>query len=285
MQYIYGAQEILKDLNEHIKNGEPWSLVRLGDAGIGIISAMRAPGIVDRGKWKVNRHNGGGKGKRLANSILGQLTIPTPEREILIDRVIDSMNKSNYMDHYDCFNELTCKKGVGVLGEKQDEIYKAAGIDNGYMFCNPFVHYFSIVAGEYNLVKLMRNRRIFCITSRQGVITKLKKQSGAKVIHSYRIPRRGRRAKHYKDHYNKVCNIIRHRSQKYDLFLIGAGLLAVNYCGLVKKNGGRAFDAGRLFDFWSGMRKVDSRGKRFIKYNPSKMLCDRIRKSKVSEVW
>lgn len=279
MQHIFSPQEILKDLNDHILTNEPWSMVRVGDAGTGIIASMRAPGVVDRGKWR------GSRGKKLANSIMGQLTVPTYKRESLLDQVIDSMNESNYMDHYDCFRELASKKGISVLGEKQDEIHRVAGIDNGGMFCNPFTHYFSIVNGEYNLLKMMKNRRIFCITSRVYIAEKLYKISGAKAIDTYRIPRRGRKAGHYKNHFDKVCNLIKRKANKYDFFLISSGLLAVVYCGIVKKHGGRAFDSGRLFDIWGGLRRIDSRPQRFIKYNPSRMLCDRIKKSRISKVW
>lgn len=270
MNHIYTTKEILEDLNNHIVKRKPWSLVRLGDAGTGIISVFKAHGIVDRGKWM------GSRGTKLANSILGQLTIPTVEREKVINMVADSMSNSNYMDHFDSYTSHPAKKGVGVLGEKQDYILSAAGIDNGGNYCSPFVHYFSIVENEYNLFNLMRNRRVFCITSRNDIINRLEKMSGAKLIHSYRIPRRGRKSCHYKDHFQKVSNIIKSKAKRYDLFLVGAGLLAVVYCGLIKENGGRAFDSGRLFDFWSGVRIIDSRPKRFIKYDSTTMLCKRI---------
>ena len=73
MNHVYSTEEILKDLNDHIIKKEPWSLVRLGDAGNGIISAFRAPVVVDRGKWQ------GRKVKKLSNTLMGQLTIPMVE--------------------------------------------------------------------------------------------------------------------------------------------------------------------------------------------------------------
>jgi hypothetical protein len=266
---IYNTEAILQDLNKKIAKRRPWSLVRLGDAGTGIVSAFAAPGIVDRGKWQ------GSRGKKLANSLLGQLTVPMVMRVKLIKRVIFSMNNANYIDHYESFYSNPTKKGVGVLGEKQDEIHAAAGINNGGNFCNPFVHYFSIVQDEYNIFDIMKDRRIFCITNQTGVIQRLSKASGAKVIHSYRIPRRGRKAGHYKFHFQKVNNLIKARAKKYDLFLVGAGFLAVVYCGMIKRHGGRAFDCGRVFDFWGNARAIDSRPKRFISYNSSTMLCQR----------
>jgi hypothetical protein len=78
--------------------------------------------------------------------------------------------------------------------------------------------------------------------------------------------------------------LIRNNAAKYDLFLIGAGFLGKIYCNEVKRCGGRVFDSGRLFDFWGGMRVIDSRPKRFIKMNTTKMLCERIKKHP-SGVW
>jgi len=281
MQHIYTTNEILKDLNDHIIKQEPWSLVRLGDAGTGIVSAFKTSGIVDVGKWH------GSRGRKKANTLLGQLTVPTRDREKVVDLVVRSMSESNYLDHYDSFTNHPAKKGVGILGRKQDEILEASGVDNGENFCSPFVHYFSIVKGEYNLFNIMRNRRIFCITNQTGVILRLQNASKAKVIHSYRIPRRGRKAGHYRDHFKKISNLIKARAKKYDLFLVGAGFLAVAYCGMIKENGGRAFDCGRLFDFWGGVRKIDSRPKRFIEYDPKTMLCKRLKKKNgiKADIW
>lgn len=277
VEKIYSTEEILKDLNQCIIKKKPFSTTRLGDAGHGILVVFNCKEIIDVGKW------GGSKGKRMANNILGQLTVPTNERERIVSRVAQACDNANYLDCYEAFYDLDTKKGVGILGRKWKTIHECSGITNEN-YCSPFVHYFSIVDKEYNLFNIMKGRKIFCVTSRVPCLTRLKKVSGAKVIDSYRIPRRGRRARHYKDHYKKVCKIISRRAKSYDLFLIGAGFLATIYCDVVKKNGGRAFDAGRLFDFWGNVREIDSRPKRFITYKTKKMLCTRKRKPR-SNLW
>jgi len=273
---IYSTNEILTDLKNKIINKEPFSTIRLGDAGHGIITVFKCHSVIDVGKWS------GSRGRKLANSILGQLTVPTSEREKIVDRVVTACNRADYIDSYDAFGELNCKKGLGVIGRRWKEIHESAGIYNTD-FCNPFLHYFSIVKGEMNLFDLMKGRNIFCITSRGGVLERLKVASEAKVINHYRIPRRGRKGQHFKSHYRKVMKAIGNNVKNYDLFLVGAGFLGKIYCDEVKRLGGRAFDCGRLFDFWSGSRNIDSRPKRFIKYDPIKMLCNRIRSK--SEVW
>jgi len=273
---IYSTNQILTDLKNKIINKEPFSTIRLGDAGHGIITVFKCHGVIDVGKWS------GSRGKKLANSILGQLTVPTPERDRIVDRVVTACNRADYIDTYDAFDELTCKKGLGVIGRRWREIHENAGIYNTD-FCNPFLHYFSIVSGEMNLFNLMKGKNIFCITSKVGILDRLKMVSGARVINHYRIPRRGRGGQHFKGHYRKVMKAIRNNVKRHDLFLVGAGFLGKIYCDEVKRLGGRAFDSGRLFDFWSGSRNIDSRPKRFIQYNPRKMLCDRIKLR--SEIW
>ena len=273
---IYSTKEILEDLETCITKKEPFSITRLGDAGHGILSVFLCPSIVDVGKWS------GKRGERMANNILGQLTVPMSQRKKVVQRVANACNNANYTDCYEAFYDLDTKKGVGILGRNWKEIHLKSGIENEN-YCNPFVHYFSIVEDELNLFDLIEGRKIFCVTSRIPAVTSLQNKFKNQVDY-YRIPRRGRKAKHYKDHFRKVCKLLKKNAKNYDLFLIGAGLLATIYCDIVKKNGGRAFDSGRLFDFWSGVRIIDSRPKRFLKYDPRKMLCTRKRKPR-SDLW
>lgn len=274
---VFTTDYILNDLEEHVKDKKPFSTVRFGDAAYGIIASFLAPKLLDRGKWK------GSRGRKAANSILGQLTIPNPRREEMVNRMVDAAQNANYCDCFDAYFFLNSRKGVGVVGEKWKDLHEAVGITNPN-YCSPFLHYFSIVEGEMNLFEIMKGRRIFCISNQVQIANRLQKVSKAKTVKTYRIPRRGRRGRHFRDHYPKVMKFIRRNAKKYDLFLIGAGFLGKIYCAEVKASGGRAFDAGRIFDFWGGRRSIDSRPKRFIKMNPSKMLCERIKKHP-SGVW
>ena len=274
---IYSTKEILLDLQDKIVDKKPFSIIRLGDAGHGILSVFKCRGLIEVGKWN------GSKGRKMANNILGQLTVPQDQREKIVNSVVSACNRADYIDSYEAFQYLPTVKTLGIIGRKCQEIYDCCGIYND-SFCNPFVHYFSIVEGELNLFDLMKGRNVFCITSRQKVLERLKVNSGARNINFYRIPRRGRKAQHYREHFKKVMKTIKRNASSYDLFLIGAGFLGKIYCDTVKRFGGRAFDAGRLFDFWSGVRRIDSRPQRFITYNSKKMLCVRKVKQR-SELW
>jgi len=277
LYYIHSTEEILKDLNNCIRKKKPFSVMRFGDACLGIMCSFLAPNFIKHGKWK------GGQKCGLANSIFRQLGVPVKRRKLICNKLVKYANEANYIDSFDCyFTEMKSKKGIGNLAFSWKEIHELIGITNE-SYCSTFLHYFSIVDGEYNLFNVMKNRSVFCISNQVQVTNLLKDKSGAKIIDSYKIPRRGGKF-HYQNHYRNVINMIKKNSTKYDLFLIGAGLLGKIYCGVIKENGGRAYDVGRLFDFWAGIRKIDSRPKRFIQMDHSKFLCNRL-KNFGGKVW
>lgn len=278
IQKINKTSDVLEELNRCIEQKEPFSNLRFGDAGLGIIAAFLCPHVLPVGKWS------GKRGERTSNNILGQLTIPVGKRERLCKRAVISANGANFIDSYDAYKFIRSRR-LGILARSWYEIHKESGITNdSYSSC--FIHYFSIVHGEYNLFDIMKGRRIFCITSRVIPLDRLKTMTGAKEINHYRVPRRGRKAGHYREHFGTVMRICRLNARNYDLFLVGAGFLGKIYCDQVRMFGGRAFDAGRLFDFWAGVRKIDSTPKRFISYDPKIMLCRRIKTpSRGNGVW
>lgn len=278
MVHIHTTEEILKDLNSCIENKDPFSIVRFGDAIYGILSSFLCPNVIPAGKWSRS------VGRRRSNNILGQLTIPDDKREDMCNMMVDAANNANYIDSYDAYKMIR-RRRLGIIARMWQDIHNCCGITNT-SYCSCFVHYFSIVQSEYNLFDIMKGRKIFCITSRLQCLKKLEELSGAEVLDSYRIPRRGRKARHFRDHFEEVNRIINKNATKYDLFLIGGGFLGKLYGDNIKKNGGRAFDAGRLFDFWSNVRLIDSAPKRFLVYNKDTFLCRRKRRSvKGKLVW
>jgi len=274
---VHGTEEILKDLNQHIVEKKPFSTVRYGDGCLGIVCSYIAPAFVKNGKWKGGQKNG------IANSVMRQQGIPLNQRLDICKQVVQSADKSNYIDSYDAFyTGIGRAKGLGFIASHWKEIHGAVGITNT-SYCNPYLHYMSIVYGEYNLHNVIRSRTIFCVSNQVQVCEKLQWFSGAKKIDSYRIGRMGDKS-NYKEHYMRIMRLIKTNADKYDLFLIGAGLLGKIYCDYVKTCGGRAFDSGRLFDLWSGVRVIDSVPKRFIKMDTKIMLARRIMKPN-SNVW
>jgi len=273
MEKVFTTQQILKELDECIRKQRPFSIIRFGDGVLGMLMTYFCPHLIQSGKWST---------RRIANSVMNELTIPKEKRVGVLTAIIDSANNANFCDSFDAFKYLA-NSNLGEMASKWKEIHNQCGITN-VRYCNPYVHYFSIVEGEFNLFDIMKDRRIFCISNHIEVSAELKIKSDAKEIATYKIPRRGRKGRHYLKHYKKIIDLIHNNATKYDLFLIGAGLLGKVYCGEVKKCGGRVFDSGRLFDLWARGRAINSRPKRFIRMDYDKMLAKRIRKD-TTGIW
>lgn len=258
---INKTKDILEHLERCIQNDEPFSLVRFGDAGLGIMAALLSNEDIDFGrKW------GGRKGIITANSLLNQITIPNPDRIPILKRCVQAANNADYVDSYD--SDLIGKFPVGFLAFRWKEIHEAIGITNTN-YCSTMFHNFINVRDEYNILDIMKGRKVFCVNNIvDGLVTVLEPACGE--FGFYRIPARGKKGKHYQEHFKPLCKLLAKNSKNYDLFLIGAGLLASIYCDVVKSHGGRAVDVGTLFYLWNGM-KVKSRASRFL-INSAKVL-------------
>jgi hypothetical protein len=264
------TKDILNDLERSIQSQTPFSLIRFGDAGLGILAAYLCSSNINFGKkW------GSNKGKLAAKEILLRLSIPEKKHHKVLQQVVEASNNANYIDSYD--GDMIAKLPVGQLAFSWKEIHEDIGIKNN-SYCSTFFHYFSIVENEYNLFDIMKDRKIFCINNIiPNFSKKLKERSKCKILDFYRIPGRGRTTRHYKNHYKEVCKIIKENARDYDIFLIGAGLLATIYCDVVKNNGGRALDIGTVFHLWKGAKIHPARPAKFLVNNKEKMLCERIK--------
>ena len=272
MVKIYSTKEILMYLDKSITQGIPFSTIRLGDAGLGILYSYFCDNFIETGKWS------GKNGTKLSNKIMKQLTIPKDKIKYLLDEFILSINNATFCDTYDAYFLLNKnKKNVGMIGRNWNKIHKQAGLINT-KYCSPLLHYFSIVNNEFNLFDIMKNRKVFCISNQIEICENLKEKSGATTIDYYKIPRQGIKGAHYLNHYQTILDLIDSKAKEYDLFLIGAGFLGKIYCNRVKIKGGRVFDSGRLFDFWSETRVINGRASKFLKLNKETMLVERLKK-------
>lgn len=271
MTIIHGTEKILRDLDNHIKEGKPFATTRFGDVGYGVVAYYKCPEVIPHcKKW-----NHGG----IQRDILNMLGVPKKKIRPIVDRIVENANISNYIDSPAAYSyelaENNVPNSIGNLAAAWKKIHEAAGVTNT-SYCSALVHYFTNVEGEYNLFDVMQGRSVFCIGPNAHMLPRIQEESGAQVIDNYQIPKRGKKGVHYRDHYHNIMDIIKEKSSQYDLFLIGAGLLARVYCGEVKRNGGRVFDSGRLFDFWAGKRDVRGRSQWFLKRHPKKLLFERI---------
>jgi hypothetical protein len=130
----------------------------------------------------------------------------------------------------------------------------------------------------------MKGKKIFCISNKVQICEELKENSKISKLDFYKIPRQKISDSHYIKHYNKVLTLIEENARNYDLFLIGGGFLGKLYCGHVKRNGGRSFDCGRLFDIWASVRILKGKPRKFLKQDLDGMLAVRFKKQKFN-IW
>ncbi len=79
MVKIYSTKEILICLDEYIIQGIPFSTIRLGDAGLGVLYSYLCDNFIKAGKWS------GKNGTNLSSKIMKQLTIPKDKVKYLLD--------------------------------------------------------------------------------------------------------------------------------------------------------------------------------------------------------
>ncbi len=245
--------DLLRDLNDHIENAEPFSNIRLGDGcSLTILHYLyieKLRELCRRNGLNLFKYTVKLK-KVLKKKRYGRYS--DEEFKKICRRVITHSNKSNYIDRLDSFYEYTNygmdEKNVEmIIVNNWKEVWAQIGITNEN-YCSMFANLYSIIKDEYNIFDVAKGRDVFCISNEPVGVEKFSKFSGAKKVDSHILPK-----SHYDQplHFKKVCKIIKSNASKYDLFIVGAGFLGKIYLGLIKQNGGRGFDGGRCFNIWA----------------------------------
>jgi len=143
-----------------------------------------------------------------------------------------------------------------------DEIYSHFGIDLNRKFCSPEAGFLSFISGEKNLLDLVKDRNICCLTNFYNIDRKLKLYANSVSIKH--IP--SFYGNHYDVCFESIMSEIKREACDYHLWLVGAGELGRVYTGEIKRCGGVAVDIGKVFDAWT-YRRVDPRLKSIIKFN------------------
>jgi len=116
-----------------------------------------------------------------------------------------------------------------------------------------------------NLIKIMQNRKICCISTWDEVPESLSEYQ----VDMVKIC--GHHENQYAHSFDKVIQIIRNKANEYDLWLVAAGELGRLYTGFIKEKGGRALDIGFVIDFWSD-RMIPDRLLNFIQFSYRNLL-------------
>lgn len=239
---IYGVDHIIDDLQIHIADKKPWSLIRFGDGGLKFI-------------WSVMM-----KDTPLLDSICRKEGIPRSQTETVLRYWGKYANEADYIDCPQVY--MTGKFWPRIKGENKKisvetayklerwiDLYKYACFTNN-KFCNPEVNYLLVVKRyrKANLLTLMKDRKCCMITAVPRAVSELRKAGyNVDIINI---------VKQFEDHYSnsfqQTIQLIRKFATKYDLFLVAAGELGRIYSGLIKECGGRSIDIGFVAEFWGG---------------------------------
>ena len=237
---IYKTKEILEDLNNSIIEKKPFSLIRFGDGGIKYIHSVL-----------YNDHD-------QLFTILKKEGIPLNYVVEVLDLWGYYARRANYIDTPEVYfthefwprlkgPEKPMNKKTRKKLSLWKELYYNAEMDNNN-FCNPEINFLSILNRRryQTILDIIKDRKVCCITTFPEVKERLLEFGYNVDI----IKIVGQYENHYKNSFEEVVNKIKETANDYDLFLVAAGELGRIYSGIIKEEGGRAFDIGFAIEYW-----------------------------------
>ena len=249
---LYRLDHILVDIDTHLTNKRPFSIVRLGDGDLKMIK------IILRGDYAARKFRQQG----------------IPNDPVAFKKVLDiyrkSCNSANYISNFDVYfdDEILWKRTIKnkTLIKMKDwkDVYEQVGITN-INYCSPELGVYFFLRRGINLFSLMKNIKICLVTCFHNVEGLLRKRGYN--VKTFRIP--GRFGNHY-SHYDKKIKQLKKIVKDYDLFIVGGGMFGRGYSNCIKRNGGITVDIGQVFDVWNGVR-LPERLRGLVKYNRKQM--------------
>lgn len=246
---IFSAEHVLKDLNKHVKKRIPFSNIRLGDAcniilGMALTTDMFRGNFIDiRGKSRPY--------SKWRNSII-KIRHSFSNRELreIALQIVKYCNKANYIDSLTEYKNYKWKPNLPIeIFSRWEEVHEKVGINNNTKYTSMFLNHLSVIGGEYNILNVMKDRKVYFINNDADKVSK-KFRNRCEKVGFYKIHVRPR--SHYRTQYKFIMKALPTLVPKYDLFIIGAGLLGKIYSGYIKELGGVSYDMGRVFRLWNG---------------------------------
>jgi len=229
---LFTLDNILNDIEGHLKKKRKFSIVRIGDGDLKLLDELN--------KGKVNPE----KFKRSG--------IPFKRKDWVRNMYRNACNAANYTSSFEMYyiNKFWGRKFSPGTKDKVinwKAIYEKAGITN-LNHCNPEIGYLIFLEEHRNLMNLLQGKRVCLITCFPRA-AKVIKKNGAKEVKTIIIPpiHRG----HY-DKYGEITKEIVSCIDQFDIFLVGAGALGKGYSLTIKNHGGISIDIGQVMNTWAG---------------------------------
>lgn len=242
---LYGVNDILSDIEKHMNNKEPFSIVRIGDGDLKLLDELV------RGKINVGKFNRSG--------------IPHEEGKWVLKIYRNSCNEANYtssfeMYYTDKFWGRKFSPGTRKKVEKWEDLYRRVGITNKN-FCNPEIGHLLFLDENKNLLNLLSGKSVCLLTCFPRCARIAGKVGKAKEVNIIKIPPINKG--HYSK-YREINNEILKNIKKTDIFLVAAGAIGKAYSLTIKNNGGMSIDVGQVLNTWAG-KPIAGRFKHILK--------------------
>lgn len=212
---------------------QPFSLVRIGDGELSILGGA---------KTEPSRL------QHVLRRAMADRAYASDEIESIRLGMVHAINSADIVGMYDSFeaNDL-CTVYEDTLADTGLEWVTAV---------HPNVHIYMQSAGV--LDRLLRMAQRVTLIAGRDTLDQFKatyphitaNQHLIPVERQYGLVGEGSRDQHYPDVYNRMRDALQPDGPCH-LYLIGAGLLAKEYCAIVKERGGFAIDIGSVFDYWA----------------------------------
>ena len=220
-------------LRDALKNGEPFSLIRLGD---GESSIFQYPEFCSnhRMQYVISRAIDGDffKEKKLT---------------IFKKHLLDAIKGSDVVGIYDSSHP-------SIIARIYSEHIAEVQFKKSARFCDPRIHFYLQQSGHLESLVHMSDR-VTLITGR-NVLDKFKsvfpQLQVSQILlpseRSFRLSHESDRGVHYPDCFEKIREEM--EGGKGHLILVGAGFLGKTYCEWARQRGAVAIDIGSVFDYW-----------------------------------
>lgn len=246
---LYSVNYILNDIIEHLEKKQPFSLVRIGDGDLKLLSALS--------KGRPN------------NIKFDRSGIPYNKVEWLLQLYRCSCNNANYISSFEVYKDQKLwhrnfSKGAKRIVDNWELIYEKSNIVNN-SFCNPEIGHL-LFLNSYNFFNRIKGRKIALITCFKQVYTYLLSQGidGTIIL----IPPLN--SNHY-SRYNLILKEIKKVSKIVDIFFVGAGALGKGYLNYIKNLGSVSVDIGQVMNVWAN-KKLPGRYRGILTFDRQNMV-------------
>jgi len=244
---LFRVNEILEDIENHIRERKPFSLVRPGDGDLRHLEG-----------WVDNRENGTPYPHRLT-ARMNVHGFKMVDANTVYSRMVDAMNCANYCS---CFETILTPKVFWrnfemSTGTSKDtieaiksyrEIYRKAGITNTNYCCQD-INWKLWLKGRRNLKHILNEHGSRCLVLSPYACeaAELLQKNGVRVTYPLVVPNRSGKIFEKDD---AIVQCIKQCSDGWDVMLMSASIVGRWYCEVARCLGKVAIDTGKIIEAW-----------------------------------